>query len=156
MTVDESVKQTRMGWLRWLPGFADKTPMRPEAVPRRIAYRLGGYKYGWGEYPPSCWYAERELWNTHLTNFQRKEVYETGFIPVRGSAGGYWIVPVHATGLPLRREQCKGSASQWVPYCLSVVDATYYDAVIARVLLIQADEKRFMRIANRFSERWYD
>lgn len=93
--------------------------------------------------------AERELWNTYLTDFQRSEAYETGLIPVRGSEGGTWLVPVEVTSYSVVTRPSRREGTRWVGYCLIVRDGTHYDSVIAKVLLLQADEKRFVRIANR-------
>ena len=90
---------------------------------------------------------EGELFREHLTEFQLSEMYATGFIPVRGSEGNEYYVgvwPVDRLARVWARDP-KGQLGKH--YCLVVTTVTQYDAVIAKVLLIQADEKKFVRVA---------
>lgn len=108
---------------------------------------------------------EMSLLDRHLNAFQWRELTRTGFIPVRGSAGGGWFIDWYTAALfqqiPLASEKGIGLLTpQLTPQaiglrghglrhrCLNTFDATFLDCVLAKVLLVQTDEQFVDKTAN--------
>ena len=96
---------------------------------------------GWGRsYLADRNALDRELIYRYLTSAQIEQAMRTGYVPVRGSKGGNWWVLLDGSVLvgPERRYK----VSHYRTWCFQVSgNVSDTDTLIAKVLLLQADER---------------
>ena len=93
--------------------------------------------------------AEAELYREMLSPFQFREMMSAGNIPVRGSKGGYYLVGVwpYANTAQVIRVDPVASTNRR-SYCFQVNGVSPLDAALAKVLILQADEALFLKVAK--------
>jgi len=90
---------------------------------------------------------EGQLLREHLTPFQMSEMERTGWVPVVGSQGGRYSVGIWPDRFTANVYRLVNDTKAR-PYCLVVYGVSRLDAAIAKILLLEADERLFLQKAT--------